>query len=105
MFDAELRGAEPFPANEAAVIIAEGIHAGARLPQPEGGLYYRGHPGVCHGLVIVRGTGSHMNMRIKKTHAFDGIQVSRIMRLGYEIVFRQLSATTHINYKLQFGLN
>jgi hypothetical protein len=56
--DAELRGAEALPADDARQIVDVATDAGARLPKPEGGFDDSDDAGGDHTFVVVRGAAA-----------------------------------------------
>src|SRR5699024_5876328 len=66
--DSELRGAEPFPAEQAVEVVDERIHARAGLPEPKGGLNEGLDPCGSEGFVIVRRAGCHVDVRVEDSH-------------------------------------
>src|SRR5262249_53169679 len=63
--DAELAGAERFPADQTVEIIGERADVGARLAQPERRLDERPYPGGRHTLVVIGGARGHVDVRVE----------------------------------------
>ena len=68
MANAELRGAEALPADEARQVVDERPHVRARLAQPERRLDDGDDAGRGHSLVVVRGSRAHVDVRIDESH-------------------------------------
>src|SRR6185312_10574131 len=63
--DAELCGAEPFPADQRIEVVSEAPDTCTRLPEPKGGLDHGPDTRGVHGLIIISGTRGHVNVRVE----------------------------------------
>src|SRR5690606_6292549 len=68
MLDAKLTGTKTLPANQTVIVIFKGRKSGTWLTHPKRGLNDGDHPGVIHGLVVIRSPRYHMDMGVKKFH-------------------------------------
>src|SRR5690606_22838956 len=91
--------AKALPSDEAAVVVAECGHPGPRLSEPERRFNQCNDAGVGHRLIVIRSTGSHMNMRIKELHSLDGIPEIGKRHARLDISFGEGMTTTH-NFSL-----
>src|SRR5580700_342184 len=78
--DAELRGAEAFPADQRGKIIDIGADGSARLANPEGGLDDRNNAGRRHRLVVGRRARQHVDMRINIGHGTPPSAWRKVLR-------------------------
>ena len=65
MANAELKSPETLPAKQREKVVLEGAHVGSRLPDPEGRLDDGGDAGISHGLIVVGGSGGHVDVRVE----------------------------------------
>src|SRR5690606_39357544 len=68
MLDTELLGSKALPTDQAAEIILKTPNIGSGLAKPKCRFNNCHNPSFTHRLIIVRGTGSNMNMWINKHH-------------------------------------